>query len=152
MRQFRPVRRLYPARGSFADCRGVSAIEFGLIAPVIVILVIGIIDFGMALWNDMQVANAAQAGAAYASVHGWSTTAGNVESAVSSATKLSLSSNSASIISCSSSSVGPCSPNNGGSGNYWQVSAAASYSTILPWPGLSQPMNLAFTAYAKLYP
>lgn len=139
------------SRRLVADCRGASVIEFAFIAPIIAILVIGVIDFGLALWNDMQVADAAQAGAAYAAVHGWTTTTGDVETAVSSATQLTLTTDTANIINCGSSpSIGPCA--SGGSGNYWEVAAGLSYSTILPWPGISRPMPLAYTAYAKLYP
>ena len=42
---------------------GLGAIELGFIAPVLMLLLLGIFDFGMAFWEQMQIANAADAGA-----------------------------------------------------------------------------------------
>ena len=61
--------------------RGASSIEFALVAAFLMIpLVLGVYDFGTALWNWMQVGNAARAGAQYINVNGYSstyTTSGN---------------------------------------------------------------------------
>lgn len=158
MRRFRHLARL---RG---DDRGVSAIEFAFVAPVIAVLIIGIIDFGMGLWKEMEVANAAQAGAAYAAAKGWSSGVSGIESAVASAT--SLSSITASPVptwppwcGCPNTSSGiaatscgsPCSDGST-AGHYVTVYAQAPYSTILPWPGINNPMTLSYATYARIYP
>jgi len=45
---------------------GLGAVEFGFIAPVLLVLILGILDFGMAFWEQMQISNAADAGAQWA--------------------------------------------------------------------------------------
>jgi Flp pilus assembly protein TadG len=60
---------------------GASSIEFALISAFLMIpLVLGVYDFGTALWSWMQVGNAARAGAQFINVNGYSsayTTSGN---------------------------------------------------------------------------
>src|SRR4051812_40194766 len=52
---------------------GASAIEFALIAAFLILpLTIGVYDFGTALYNWLQVGNAARAGAQYVNVNGYS--------------------------------------------------------------------------------
>jgi Flp pilus assembly protein TadG len=55
--------------------RGASSVEFALVAAFLMIpLVLGVYDFGTALWSWMQVGNAARAGAQYINVNGYSST------------------------------------------------------------------------------
>lgn len=49
---------------------GSSIVEFAFVAPVFLILLFGIVDFGRALFDYDLVANAARLGARYAIVHG----------------------------------------------------------------------------------
>lgn len=44
---------------------GTALVEFALVAPVLVILLIGLIDFGRYMYDGILAANAARAGAAY---------------------------------------------------------------------------------------
>lgn len=53
------------------DRRGSAAIEFGIIAPVLLIMLVGVIELGFAVHESMQVQDAAEAGALYAGKHGW---------------------------------------------------------------------------------
>ena len=156
-RRFRYLARLAAAR------QGVSTIEFAVVAPVIALLVIGMIDFGMGLWEEMQVSNAAQAGAAYASINSWNATVSQIETAVTSATSLSGLSPSpapSTVCGCPTSTgsaltqvtCGTTCADGSVAGHYWIINAEASYSTILPYPGLSNPMTLSATTYARLYP
>jgi Flp pilus assembly protein TadG len=46
--------------------RGQSLVEFALVVPVFIVLVLGIVDFGMALRSYVTVTNAAREGARYA--------------------------------------------------------------------------------------
>jgi Flp pilus assembly pilin Flp len=146
------------------DSEGASAIEFGFLAPILALLVMGIVDFGMGIWEDMEVANAAEAGAAYASVKGWNATATKIQSAVTNATSLSTISASPapSIMSCgcpnanstaiSSATCGTTCSDGSEAGHYWVVNAQASYSMFLRYPGIGNPMTLSATAFARLYP
>ena len=46
--------------------RGVSAVEFGLVVPVLVLLMLGAFDFAQGFREKQRLLNAAQAGAQYA--------------------------------------------------------------------------------------
>jgi len=48
---------------------GGAAIEMALVAPVLVFLAAAMVDFGLGIYTKMAVANAAQAGAAYAQLN-----------------------------------------------------------------------------------
>ena len=49
--------------------RGVAATEFALVLPVLVTLFLGATDFGRVSYSTIAIANAAQSGAAYASMN-----------------------------------------------------------------------------------
>ena len=50
--------------------RGAAAVEFGLLTPVLILLVFGVIEFGMMLNRDMLVSSIARDGARTASLGG----------------------------------------------------------------------------------
>ena len=52
------------------DCRGTAFVEFGLLAPIVFIVTIGIVDFGRMVWLSNTVEHAATEGARYAAVRG----------------------------------------------------------------------------------
>src|SRR3989338_7824363 len=52
--------------GSVPSTNGAAAVEFGLIAPVLMIMIFGIVDYGLAMVNKMELRGAARAGAQYA--------------------------------------------------------------------------------------
>ncbi len=56
------------SRRSRGKRRGSTLIEFALIVPVLLAIVMGIIEFGWQVRNQLTVANAAREGARYASV------------------------------------------------------------------------------------
>ncbi len=53
-------------RPFFLDVAGAVAVELGVLAPLLVILAVGIVDFGNLLNNDQALAAAARIGAQYA--------------------------------------------------------------------------------------
>ncbi|HEY3146831.1 MAG TPA: TadE/TadG family type IV pilus assembly protein, partial [Dongiaceae bacterium] len=55
--------------------RGSVAIEFSVAAPVMLVIFVPLIDLGMGIYRQMQVQDAAQAGAQYAMFHGWDSSA-----------------------------------------------------------------------------
>jgi len=150
---WRSLRRL--ASGKADDCRGVAAIEFAIVGPMLVVMMVCTIDLGTGIFRKMQVQNAAQAGAIYAALHGF--TASSISTAVTSATNLSgisaspapttycgcASSNTISSVSCSSTCSGGSSP-----GTYVTVSAQAVYTPILSYPLL--PESFTFTAQSTM--
>lgn len=60
--------------GNPSGCRsksGTAAIEFGLFIPFLLILFTGTVELGFAMYEAMQVNNAAEAGMLYAAKNGW---------------------------------------------------------------------------------
>ena len=68
------------------DRSGAAAVEFGLVAPMLVALLVPMVDLGMGTYNKMRVQDAAEAGAQYALSHGYSTS--SITSAAQNATSL----------------------------------------------------------------
>ena len=75
------------------DRRGVSAVEFGLAAPVFLAALSPLIDLGLAFSQQIRVNQAVEAGAQYAAVNQYNsgTWATNVQSAITNATSLTVS-------------------------------------------------------------
>ncbi len=138
--------------------QGVSAIEFAVVGGTLSLLLLGILDFGRAYWEKVQVGDAAQAGADYAQRNGYSSTA--IQSAVTNATALSgvqASPAPSQFCGCpnassgvtSSSCTATCSDGTT-AGTYVTVNANVSYSTIFAWPGLTNPMTLASSVTVRI--
>jgi Flp pilus assembly protein TadG len=66
---------------------GTAAVEFGLFLPLFVILLVGLVEIGFAMFGSMQVYSAVEAGALYASKNGWNQAA--ISSAVVNSTNVS---------------------------------------------------------------
>lgn len=58
-RRIRPYRR-------YLDDRGTAAVEFALLVPILMILMVSFVDFGIAFREKMQAEKAARAGLQYA--------------------------------------------------------------------------------------
>jgi Flp pilus assembly protein TadG len=156
--------RTLPKRLARAE-EGVSTIEFAFVATALCTLLLGILDFGLGFWEQMEISNAADAGANYVMANGYTNTDA-VNSAVNNATNLSgVTPNSSQVCGCPTSSGiklsaqtpappacgASCSGVTGGSGTslpYVTVTASVSYSTIFAWPGISSPMTLTAAAIA----
>jgi len=52
----------------FHKQEGAAAVEFALLLPVLLIILLGIIDFGLYFYNDLQLTHAARDAARYLSV------------------------------------------------------------------------------------
>ena len=57
------------SRCSSEPDQGAAMVEFALVLPILLILLFGIIDFGLYFYNDLQLTQAARDAARYASVH-----------------------------------------------------------------------------------
>lgn len=140
--------------GGEGAVEGIAATEFGLIAPMLALLMIGTLDLGLGAYRDMQVQNAAQAGSQYAVAHGFD--AGAMSSAITTATSLagiSASPAPSQFCGCPSSSglaVVACSSTCSGSpvGTYVTASAQATYTTVLAYPLL--PKTFTFMAQSTV--
>jgi hypothetical protein len=145
---------------------GASAVELAICFPLIAGLIIPVIDLGMGAYTQMQVANAAQAGAEYAAVRGFNIA--NIVNTVASATNLpGIQPNPNQLVSgvftptpapsqscsCISGTAivpalpagsPPCSQTcpNGNVGIFVTVTAQASYATLFSYPGIPSPLTL----------
>lgn len=67
---------------TFADQLGQSLVEFALVIPLLLVILLGVADLGRAFYYTSAIANAARAGAAYAAATGPSATANNIKARV----------------------------------------------------------------------
>ena len=138
-----PLRALKRFKVVLRDTSAVSAVEFALLAPALIAIPIPVLDIGLGLYAQMQVKEAAQAGAEYALIHS-SYDASQIQAAATSATPLSLGSvNSSQSCGCPSGnsivlgSCGTC-PNGANSGTYVSVSVSATYTPPIAAPPVIQ--------------
>ena len=117
---------------------GTALVEFAIFAPILFVLMVYIMDFALFIWTEMEVQNAAQAGAQYAIAKGYSSSA--ITSAVQNVTSLvtiAASPAPTAFYGCPSSSgvtsVAQGSTCGGGAvaGQYVTVSASATYDTFI---------------------
>jgi Flp pilus assembly protein TadG len=142
--------------GAEAGTGGIAAVEFALILPALVLMMISTVDFGMGFYRKMQVYEAARAGAQYASANGFNAT--KISTAVTSATSFSgIAATPAPHQDCGcAASTGvtfngdtapfctsKC-PDTTVAGTYVTASAQATYTTMLSYPTI--PASFAFAA------
>ena len=136
---------------------GNAAMELAFLASPLVLLLIGIADYGAATYAKMQVEHAAQAGAEYAIKYGYSSTA--IATAVTAATANSgISATPAPAQSCgcatttgvTAATCGSTCTGGATAGNYVTVSAQATYSTIVPYPGIANSFALSASTTVRI--
>ena len=141
----------------FLDSRqGTAAVEFAVAVPIMAVIFVPLIDIGMAVYQQMQVQDAAQAGAQYAMAHGWNSSA--IQSAVTGATGLTVSATPAPSKTCGcpdDSGISPAActaacPNGSAPGTYVTVGAQATYTTLLPYPAMGSTVTLSAQATARI--
>ncbi len=129
---------------------GNAAVEFGLAMPILMGLLVPVADLGIAFAEQIQVTQAAQAGAQYALLHGYDSTA--ITSAVTNGTTLSgVSASPAPTQSCgcptgatiAAATCGSACGDGETAGSYVFVSAQATYVPVLPYSILGDSVTLA---------
>jgi hypothetical protein len=119
--------------------------EFGIVFPIFITLMLGVGQYGMAIFQVMEVGYAAQVGANYALTNGFDTA--KIQTAVTSATALSSVTAPAPTQACGCASTTgvtaaicgtPC-DGGGTAGTYVTVNASATYSPVLP--GIPSPIT-----------
>ena len=137
--------------------QALAATEFAIAAPVLLIMMIAVYDFGMGQWHHMQVTNAARAGAAFAGTHEWNSAA--IALSVTDATDypaIQATPAPEQYCGCPNATAGittvacgsTC-PSGGTAGTYVRVSATASYRFALRYPGVTTPWTLSATAIVR---
>ena len=143
--------RLHPA------IKGTAALEFALLAPLLLILLVIAVELGFSAFEGMQVQDAAEAGAIYVTKHGWD--AAGISAAVAAATGVSgVTASPAPSQFCGCPSVNgiiardcslPC-PDGSAVSSYVQVDAALAHRTMLTYPGLVSPGTLTGQAIVRV--
>ena len=140
----------------FADARGMSAVEFALATPIVMALVAPVGDLGIAFAQQIQVQQAAQAGAQYALLHGFNST--NISSAVTAATTLGVSASPAPSQSCgcptgtaiTTATCGTNCSNGEVAGSYVTINAQVSYTPVVPYSFFGSSTTLAAQATVRV--
>jgi hypothetical protein len=144
--------------------RGAAIVEFALIMPFLIGLLVGLCDLGFGVYGSMQVQAAAEAGAQYAIRNAWDAT--KIAAAVTSATGASgITATPApyQICGCTNNNIfiqvgiptnGSCSSltctPSGHPGLYASINAQLMYQTMLSYPGMPATWTLAGQAYRRL--
>jgi Flp pilus assembly protein TadG len=136
------------------DRRGVTAVEFAIIAPILIGMFVSVIDLGLGLYTQVQLANAAQAGAAYAMQKGYNASA--MATVAQSSTRLTnLTVATSQFCGCPSATgvtTTSCTASCGDgltAGTFAQVTATKDYSTLLSYPGLPTSFHMSEQATAR---
>jgi len=141
-------------RGRRAEA-GTAAIEFGLSVPLLLLLLMGAVEFGFYIYEGMQVYNSVEAGMVEAAKNGFSDA--RISAAVVNATDtkgITATPAPAEFCGCpnatgivSAACDATCSDGTK-PGQYVRISASLSHQTILPYPGLS--LQTPLTAHTVL--
>jgi Flp pilus assembly protein TadG len=125
-------------------------VEFGLILPLLVTIVLGCVDFGRFAYRYMAVTNAARAGAGYGCVNPYTTaTLSNWRASVKQAAIDEMSQISGYDSSKLTVTADPVTT--GEPGGLWRVQVTVSYpfQTLVTWPGIPSNMTLSRTVVLR---
>ena len=139
------------------DQGGIAAIEFAILGAVLCLMVVAVGDLGLGFYSYMQVQNSAQAGAQYAAVHGFNSTA--VSNAVTSATSVSgITASPAPQQFCGCASGAAVAPATCGTicadgmsaGTYVSAGAVRDYAPLISWPGFAASYHQTATSTVRI--
>jgi Flp pilus assembly protein TadG len=137
------------------DRRGVAGVEFALALPVLVLLLVGMFDYGALAFQTMEVSAAAHAGADYAMHNGWNSSA--IQTAVTNATGLPVTASPAPQLSngCLSGNTvvfttGSSCSSGVTPGSYVIVNAQTPFTPLVAWSALALPTTLSAQAVVRI--
>ena len=133
---------------------GNAAVEFALLAPVLILLVAGLVDFGRAYFTRMQLENAARAGAQYGLLHG-SDDLATIEDVVHQASEVptaDLTVSASTFCACPDGTTSNCATGDCGGfkpGTYVTISAQTAFVPVFPFANSSRPATITGTALVR---
>jgi Flp pilus assembly protein TadG len=132
-------------KSRFRSCRGQSLVELALIAPVLIILALGIIDYGRVYFAYVSVTNGARTGADYASTDATAAAdLSGIEAAALAETSNLLDqspTNPDVVVATGTDAQGY---------SYADVTFSYTFETIFPWPGLPDSFNVERTVRTRV--
>jgi hypothetical protein len=153
-KNFQRYNRTRPRR--FIDCSGSVAAEFAIAAPAVIVIAVGIVDFGTLATESTELAAAARIGAEYARLYPLDT--GSIQQSMQSAVSFgptltfpasfpqSCECDDATPITCGEScaTVGRPGPNR----VFISISVNQAFTPLVPWPGI--PATLTATTEVRV--
>jgi len=143
--------------GTEDGIEGVAAIEFSIIAPPLILMMVCVADIGMGMYRKIQVQEAAQSGAEYAISHGYKPT--SIATAVTGATTFAgITANPAPSQFCgcptnagiTNVSCGSTCADGSSAGGYVTVTATATYNTLVPYPVLPKAYSFVSQSTVRI--
>ena len=142
----KPAKRTRPSlRRIIRGRRGQSLVEFALIAPVLIILMLGTIDYGRVYFAYVSVTNGARNGAHFAS--GSATAAADIDGIRTAAVG---DTNELLNTSPTNPDVSVVTGTDTQGRLYADVTMQYTFTTMFPWPGLPNSMNVTRTVRARV--
>jgi len=141
-------------RGLLRSDRGSSMLEFALVLPVLLLLLIGLIDLGRAAYLGIQASNAARAGAQYGSqnISTVSDTAGMNTAIAADSPGVTWSTSASPRCSVNGGALTVCST--GGSAQnvvyYVKVHVSGQFTPLIRYPGIPSPINIGGDAVMRV--
>ncbi|WP_334163032.1 TadE/TadG family type IV pilus assembly protein [Phenylobacterium sp.] len=139
------------------DRRGALAVELALLAPLLLLILAGLVDMSRLVIQSMQIRAAAQAGADYALARDYDAAA--IRAAVRDATPLDVSGSPAPTQTwgcvgpdrtiAPSQPRGTC-PSGRTAGEFVTVRARAAFRPLMPWPRIALPAELRAQAMVRV--
>lgn len=138
--------------------RGVAATEFAISAGMLLLIMMGIYDYGNAAWHNLQVRNAVRAGSAWAAYHGFDAAKiGTVITTASNYPAIAATPAPAQVCGCPNATTGIVESACGGNcpdgstkGKYVKVSATAVYPFVLALPGRGGSVTMSSRGITRL--
>jgi len=128
-----------------ANADGVAMVEFAILAPLLVIIMVGSIDIGRYTWDEMQTSNAAHAAVQYA--------AQNITNTSNSAGILAAVNNDANVVyTADEVSLAPLIQAPDGIGVLVKVTVSHSFSTIINYYAIPQTITMTHAAIQEMIP
>lgn len=145
-------------KDGWAAVKGTVAMKVGLVAPVLLLVLVGVVELGDGIFEGMQVQDAAEAGGLYVANNGAWNTAG-IRAAVANATQTRgitarpapsqfcgcPTDDGITAIACATTCAGGIA-----AGTYVRIEATLPHNPLLTLPGLALPTNLTRSAIVRL--
>ena len=144
----------HPTRATRSRTRsGNAAVEFALIAPVAMLMLVGVTDYGMAVYDRMQLSSAVRAGIQYAMHH--SANPATIEQVVMSALTIdhaAVTVTAAQVCECPGGAATDCDGAcpDGARRTFIRIDAVQQHDALFDYPGISNPTTLQAQAFVRI--
>ena len=127
--------------------RGQALVELALIVPILIIIMLGVVDYGRVYFAYISVTNGARIGADYAA-------SGPSEAADTAAIKAAALGDTTNLLNQSATNpdVTVVTANDSQGALYADVTMTYTFTTLFPWPGLPTSIDIERTVRSRVAP